>query len=134
MHIWPPTKLYYITWSFSFDFTQYITFDHLRKIHLFLRSMLEIFDISVLRVSLWLLGPTHFHYKSLSLFPNQILVSATTFAAHYVFFRFDICWVIKQKHKRVGRYIGTSLCMSQDQQNYWLIIHDKFENLFTTIT
>ena len=42
--------------------------------------------------------------------------------------------LFKQKHKRVGRYIGTSLCMSQDQQNYWLIIHDKFEDLFTTIT
>ena len=29
----------------------------------------------------------------------------------------------------MGRYIGTSLCMSQDQQNYWLIIYDKFEDL-----
>ena len=31
----------------------------------------------------------------------------------------------------MGRYIGTSLCMSQDQQNHLLIIHDKFEDLFT---
>ena len=31
----------------------------------------------------------------------------------------------------MGRYIGTSLCMSQDQQNHSLIIHDKFEDLFT---
>ena len=29
----------------------------------------------------------------------------------------------------MGRYIGTSLCMSQDQQNHSLIIHDKFEDL-----
>ena len=42
--------------------------------------------------------------------------------------------LLKQKHKRVGRYIGTSLCKSQGQQNLWLIIHDKFEDLFTTIT
>ena len=28
------------------------------------------------------------------------------------------------------RYIGTSLCMSQDQHNHSLIIHDKFEDLF----
>ena len=33
-----------------------------------------------------------------------------------------------------GRYIGTSLCMSQDQQKHSLIIHDKFEDLFTTVT
>ena len=29
----------------------------------------------------------------------------------------------------MGRDIGTSLRMSQDQQNYWLIIYDKFEDL-----
>ena len=34
----------------------------------------------------------------------------------------------------MGRYIDTSLCKSQDQQNHSLIIHDKFEDLFTTIT
>ena len=34
----------------------------------------------------------------------------------------------------MGRYIGTSLCKFQDQQNYWLIIHDKLEDRFTTIT
>ena len=27
----------------------------------------------------------------------------------------------------MGRYIGTSLYMSQDQQNHSLIIHDKFK-------
>ena len=32
------------------------------------------------------------------------------------------------------RYIGTSLCMSQDQQNHSLVIHDKVEDLFTTVT
>ena len=28
----------------------------------------------------------------------------------------------------MGRYIGISLCMYQDQQDYWLIIHDKFKD------
>ena len=37
----------------------------------------------------------------------------------------------QQQQQQVGRYIGTSLCISQDQQNHWLIIHDKFEDLFT---
>ena len=75
-----------------------------------------------------------FQYKSLSLFPSQILVCVTVFATHYLFLRFDICWAIKQKHKGVGRYIGTSLCMYQNHQDYWLIIHDKLEDWFTTIT
>ena len=34
----------------------------------------------------------------------------------------------------MGRYINTSLCMSQDHHNHLLINHDKFEDLFTTIT
>ena len=40
-----------------------------------------------------------------------------------------------QKHKiKVGRYIGTGLYKYQDHQDYWPIIHDKLEDLFTTIT
>ena len=87
-----------------------------------------------LRVSLYLLGHHTIQYKSLSLFPSQILVCATTFVAYYFFSRFDICWVIKKKHKGMGRYIGPSLCMYQHHQDYCLIIHDKLENRFTTIT
>ena len=77
-----------------------------------------------------------FSYKSLSLFPSRILVCATAFIAHYLFSFWDLTLVelVKQENKRVGRYIGTSLCKSQDQQNPWLIIHDKFEDLFTTNT
>ena len=60
---------------------------------------------------------------SLSLFPSQILVCATAFSAHYLFLRFDIGWAFKQK-KWVERDIGTSLHISQVQQNYWLIIHE----------
>ena len=70
-----------------------------------------------------------------SLFPSQILVCVMAFLAHYLFLRFDIGWAFKQKKKkRVGRDIGTSLHMSQDQQNYWLIIHGKFDYLFIIIT
>ena len=42
-------------------------------------------------------------------------------------------WILGYKPQQ-EIYIGTSLCMSQDQQNHSLIIHDKFENLFTTVT
>ena len=38
----------------------------------------------------WAFGTIHFKYKSLSLFPSQILVCAIAFSAHYLFLRFDI--------------------------------------------
>ena len=77
----------------------------------------------------------HFKYMSFSLFPSQILVCVIAFLAHCLFLRFDIGWALKpKKKKRVRRDIDTSLCKSQDQQNYWLIIYDKFEDLFTTST
>ena len=78
-------------------------------------------------------GTIHFKYMLLFFFSSQILVYATAFFAHYLFSRFDIGWAFKQK-KWEGRDIGISLRMSQGQQNYWLIIHDKFKDLFTTIT
>ena len=42
--------------------------------------------------------------------------------------------LFKQKHKRMGRDIGTSLRIYQNQQDYPLIIHDKLEDRFTTVT
>ena len=85
-----------------------------------------------------LLGFGHhiYSYKSLSFFPSQILVCATAFATHYLFSFWDLYLLssLNKNIKSVGRYIGTSLCKFQDQQNHWLIIHDKFEDLFTTVT
>ena len=58
-----------------------------------------------------------------------------TFIAQYLFSFGDLHLVSSlSKNKRVGRYTGTSLCMSQDQQNHSLVIHDKVEDLFTTVT
>ena len=126
-YIWPPTR----KWLHIFK-----TF-HLASLQ-FITSHFEIDDWSFLYFNLMnkFLAFWHhtFQYKSLSLFPSQILVCAMTFAAHYLFLRFDICWAIKQKHKRVGRYIDTSLCMYQNHQDHWLIIHDKLEDWFTTVT
>ena len=48
--------------------------------------------------------------------------------------RFTFVELFKQKHKKVGRYIGISLRMYQNQHDYWLIIHDKFKDLFITVT
>ena len=135
-HIWSPTKMITTLWNFSFGFLQFITFDHFESIQLILRSMFEIFDISIWWTSLWLLGIKHFQYKLLFLFPSQILVYATAFAAHYLFSFWDLHLLssLSNKNKRVGRDISTSLHMYQYQHDYWLIIHDKLEDRFTTIT
>ena len=125
----------YISWKLYFWLLlTHNFFDYLWTIHLILRLMPEIFDISFLRISLWLFRHHTFQYRSLSLFPSQILVCTMAFAAHYLFSRFDICWVIKQKHKGVGRYISTNLCMYQNHQDHWLIIHDKLKDQFTAVT
>ena len=130
-----PQKWLQNLWSFSFGF--FI----IHNIWSFLNntSHFEIdawtFDISFLRISLWLFRHHTFQYKSLFLFPSQILVYVMAITAYFLFLRFDICWDIKQKQKKsMGRYVGTSLCMYQNNQNYWSIIHDKLEDRFTTVT
>ena len=90
-NIWPPTRKWlHIFEVFHLASLQFITFDHFESIHLILRLILEIFDISIWWTSLWLLGIIYFQYKSLSLFLNQILVYVTTFATHYLFSFWDL--------------------------------------------
>ena len=115
-----------------------MTFDPFWIIHLILRFVLEIFYISTLRIILWLLEHHTFQkQKSLFLFPSQILVCATGFCSSMSLFiwRFTFSELFCKNIKiKVGRYIGTSLCKFQDKQDYWPIIHDKLEDLFTTTT
>ena len=136
VHIWPPIKLDYIIlklfiWLYTFHniWTFWNNASH------FEINNWNFWYFNLMSKPLAFVHYT-FSYKSLSLFPSQILVCATAFVAHYLFSFWDLTLVelVKQENKRVGRYIGTSLCKSQDQQNPWLIIHDKFEDLFTTNT
>ena len=122
--------------AFHLASLQFITFDNFESIHLILRLMPRIFYISIWWTSLWLFGHHTISYKSLSLFPSQILVCATTFATRYVFSFWDshLLSSLSNKNKRVGRDIGPSLRMYQNQHDYWLIIHNKLEDWFTTIT
>ena len=116
-HIWPPIRKWlHIFEAFHLASLQFITFDHFESIHLILKLMPEIFYISIWWTSLWLLGIIHFQYKSFSLFPSQILVCATAFAAHYLFSFWDLHLLssLSKKIKSVGRYIGTSLCKYQN--------------------
>ena len=136
-HIWPPTRKWlHILEAFHLASLQFITFDHFESIHLILRLMPEIFDISIWWTSLWLFGIIHFQYKSLSLFPRQLLVCAMAFAAQCLFSVGDLHFLspLSKNIKSVGRYIGTSLCMYQYHQDYWPIIHNKLEDQFTIVT
>ena len=122
--------------TFHLASLQFITFDNFESIHLILRLMPGIFYISIWWTSLWLFGHHTISYKSLSLFPSRILVCATAFATRYLFSFWDshLLSSLSNKNKRVGRDIGPSLRMYQNQHNYWLIIHNKLEDWFTTIT
>ena len=81
-HIWAPIRKWlHIFEAFHLASLQIITFDHFLTIHLILRSVPEIFDISILRIGLWLFGNHSFQYKSLSLFPSQILVYVISFCS-----------------------------------------------------
>ena len=96
-------KMITYLWSFSFSF---FTIHNIWSFFIF-TSLFEIDAWNFLYFNLWvslcLFGHHIFQYKSLSLFPSQILVCATAFAAHYLFSRFDICWAVKQKHKKCGK-------------------------------
>ena len=123
-------------WSFSFGF---FTIHNIWSFFIFtslLRSIPEIFLYFNWWIIIWLWSTIHFQYKSLSLFPSQILECAMVFVAHYLFSFWDLHLLssLSKKYKRVGRYIGTNLHMNQNQHDNWLIIHDKLEDRFTTIT
>ena len=141
-HIWPPTRKWlHIFETFHLASLQFITFDHFLSLHLFLKSISEIFYISIWWTSFWLFGHHTFSYKLLSFFPNRILVCVTVFAAHYLFLFWHLHWLSSLSiyiyiyiYERVGRYINTSLHMYQNQHDYQLIIYDKIKDWFTTIT
>ena len=131
-----PQKWLHIFEAFSFDFFT------IHNIWSFLNNTSH-FEIGVW--NFWYFNFEHkpllfehhtFQYKSLSLFPSQILVCATAFAAHYLFPFWDLHWLssLSKNIKSVVRYIGTSLCMYQNHQDYWPIIHDKLKDWFTTVT
>ena len=105
-HIWPPTRKWlHIFEAFHLASLQFITFDHFESIHLILRLMSEIFYISIWWTSIWLLGIIYFQYKLFSLFPSQILVCTTAFAAHYLFLFGDLHLVssLSKNNKKCGK-------------------------------
>ena len=107
-------------WSFSFGFITihiiwsfWINISHFR--HQCLKFLIFQFD----EQAFGFLGHHIFFIKVAFPFSSQILVCTTAFAAHYLFSFWDLHLLssLCKKNKRVGRYIGTSLCNFQDQQN-----------------
>ena len=93
-----------------------MTFDPFWIIHLILRLVLKIFDISTLRISLWLFEHHTFQkQKSLSLFPSQILVYTIGFCSSISLFiwRFTFselfCKNIKLKWEDIWAQIYASI-------------------------
>ena len=128
-------KMITYLWSFSFGFFTIHKIWSFLSLHLFWRSMLEIFDISIWWTSLWLLGTIHFYCKSLSLFPSRILVCVTAFVAHYLFSFGDLhlvsflsknnkkCWKI-YRHKSTYVSKPTWLLTNHSWQA-WRSIYNK---------
>ena len=135
----------HITWEHNFEAFHLAPYTSYHLI--FLKHYISLWDRCLKflifqfdELAFGLFGHHTFYIKSLSLLPSQMLVCSTGFCSSLSLFilRFTLVELFKEKRKkekkRVGRYIGTSLCMSQDQQNHWLIIRGKFEDLFTTVT
>ena len=112
--------------SFSFGFCIIHDIWSFWIIHLFLRSVLEIFDISTLLFSLWLFDHHTFQFKmSLSLFPSQILVCVIGFCSSISLFHFEIYiwWALLQKHKNKSGKIYRHKSMQVSRQTRLLTNH-----------
>ena len=137
-YIWPPTRKWLHNFeTFHLASLQFITFDHFESIHLIFE--IDAWNFWYFNLMNKFLAFRHHIFsigEMLSLFLNQILVCAMAFAAHYLFSFWDLYLLssLSKNNKRMGRDIGTNLRMNQNQHDYWLIIHDKLENRFTTIT
>ena len=137
-HIWPPTRKWLqIFEALHLASLQFITFYHFWTN----TSHFEINACNFLYFNIvnkpWAFWMPYISIQVASLFPNQILVCAAAFAARYLFSFWDLhllSSLSKNIKNRVGRYIGTSLCIHQNQRDYWPIVLDKLEDQFTTVT
>ena len=130
-------KMITYIWSFSFGFFSiYNILSFLNK-----TSHFEIgawnfwyFNIESIPLAFWapyisIQVAFPFSYSNTSMCDKllQLLISFSLWELHLVS-------SYSKNIKCVGRYIGTSLCMYQNHQDYWPIIHDRLDDRFTTIT
>ena len=82
MHIWPPTKLDNIIWSFTFDSTfkhNIWSFWSFWNNHISMWEWCLIFHLNGIVFSF--LKSHTLYFRSLSLFPSRVLVCATSFCS-----------------------------------------------------
>ena len=119
MHIWPPTWLDDITWSFTFG--SIFFFSHnIRSFWSFWNNYISLWEWLLIfhldGIAFGFLKNHTLYFLSLSLFLSRILVRATDFCSSISLYiwRFTFGELFLAKDIKSGRYIGTSLCMSQD--------------------
>ena len=120
MHIWPPTRLDNITWSFTFDS---IFFSHnIRSFWSFWNNYISLWEWLLIflldGIAFGLLkNHTLYFCWSLSLFPSRILVCATGFCSSislYIWrFTFEELFLVKIKIKSGKIYRHKSMHVSR---------------------
>ena len=114
MHIWPPTRLNNITWSFTFDSIIW-PFWYFWHNYISLWECLLIFLIDGIAFSL--LNNHALYFWSLSLFPSRILVCATGFCSSISLFiwrfTFEELFLAKTKIKSGEIYRHKSMHVSR---------------------
>ena len=135
-HIWPPTRKWLqIFEALRLASLQFITFDHFwtNTSHFEINACNFWYFNTVNKP--WAFWTLYISIQVASLFPNQIRVCAAAFAARYLFSFWDLHLLSslskKIKNEKIYRHKYMQVSRST---NHWLIIHDKFEDLFTTVT
>ena len=93
-------------WNFSFDFFTIHNIWSLFDLYIsFWDQCLKFLIFQFDEQSFGFLGIIYFQYKSLFLFPSQILVCAMAFAAHYLFSFWDLYLLsfISKNNKKCGK-------------------------------
>ena len=109
MHIWPPTRLDDITWSFTFD-TIFFLIHNIRSFwdnYISLWQCLLIFLLNRYPLAFWTIIHFIYFFWSLSLFPSWILVCATGFCSSISLFiwrfTFGELFLVKTKRIKSGK-------------------------------
>ena len=104
MHIWPPTRLDSITWSFTFDSIFFFFFSHnIRSFWSFWNNFISLWEWLLMflldGIAFDLLKNHILYFWSLSLFPNQILVCAIGFCNSISLFIWKALFSKNKKNK-----------------------------------
>ena len=131
MYIWPPIRLDNIIWSFTFD-------SIIRFFWSFWHNYISLWECRLIflldGIAFGLLKNHTLYFWSLSLFPIRILVYATGFCSSISLFIWRALFNKNKKNKEWEDIWAQVYACLKINKNHSLIIHDKFEDLFTIVT